>query len=154
MNLREGTRRLAILLGVVGALAAAFVSYLGLEDNRYRSEKHNKFEQLSNSPVVQQKRKELTSMPMVKNLPPGYTAELLPSVVNSGGIKQINWTKEGYAVDSLILEDGDFLSPTPAPSVGSYLGYVVLPLIGFLVPWAVVRAIAWMIAGFSHQPPS
>src|ERR1039458_6439074 len=57
MNLREGTRRLALLLGVLGAIAGGFASYLELQSVLSQRARHNRFEQLANSPVVQQARK-------------------------------------------------------------------------------------------------
>jgi hypothetical protein len=57
MNLREGTRRLALLLGVLGAIAGGFASYLELQSVLSQRARHNSFEQLANSPVVQQARK-------------------------------------------------------------------------------------------------
>ena len=56
MNLREGTRRLALLLGVVGAIAGGFISYLELQTVLDRQVRHNRFEQLANSDVVKQER--------------------------------------------------------------------------------------------------
>lgn len=77
MNFREGTRRLALLLGVVGALLGGYGSLIAVEGIQYQK---------------------------------------------------------------------------LAPSVGSYVLIATFPLLGFFVAWGVVRAIAWMIAGFSHPP--
>jgi hypothetical protein len=59
MNLREGTRRLALLLGVAGAILGGFASYLELQTVLDQRARHNKFEQLAASEVVQQERKNL-----------------------------------------------------------------------------------------------
>ncbi len=56
MNLREGTRRLALLLGAVGAIAGGFASYIELHSVLGQRARHNRFEQLANSDVVQQER--------------------------------------------------------------------------------------------------
>jgi len=61
MNLREGTRRLALLLGVVGALGGSFVAYLEWQDIQSQRTRHDKFEQLANSDVVKEQRKTLQS---------------------------------------------------------------------------------------------
>jgi len=52
MNLNEGTRRLALLLGAVGAIFGGFASYLELHTILEQGARHNKFEQLANSDVV------------------------------------------------------------------------------------------------------
>ena len=59
MNLKEGTRRLALLLGVVGAIAGGFVSYSELQNVREQQASHSRFEQLAASPVVQQARRSI-----------------------------------------------------------------------------------------------
>jgi hypothetical protein len=60
VNLREGTRRLALLLGTVGAILGGFASYLELQSILNQTERHNRFEQLASSDVVQQERKSWT----------------------------------------------------------------------------------------------
>ena len=57
MNLREGTRRLALLLGVAGAIAGGFASYILLQPALDQRARHNKFEQLANLGDVQKERK-------------------------------------------------------------------------------------------------
>jgi hypothetical protein len=63
MNLREGTRRLALLLGVVGAILGGFASYLVLQPALEQRARHNRFEQLANSDVVKQERRTLQAAP-------------------------------------------------------------------------------------------
>ena len=57
MNLREGTRRLALFLGAVGAIAGGFASYLELRSVLEQRANHNRFEQLANSDVVKLEQK-------------------------------------------------------------------------------------------------
>jgi len=56
MNLREGTRRLALLLGALGIIAGGFASYVELQTVLPMRAAHRHFEQLANSPAVQQAR--------------------------------------------------------------------------------------------------
>ena len=63
MNLKEGTRRLALLLGAVGAILGGSASYMELQTTLSQRARHNRFEQLSNSDVVQQERKNLQAEP-------------------------------------------------------------------------------------------
>lgn len=56
MNLREGTRRLALLLGVVGAILGGVASYFQLQSTMRQRADHKRFEQLVNSEVVRQER--------------------------------------------------------------------------------------------------
>src|ERR1019366_6650661 len=57
MNLREGTRRLALLLGAAGAIAGGFASYIALQPALDQRARHNKLEQLANLDDVQKERK-------------------------------------------------------------------------------------------------
>jgi hypothetical protein len=57
MNLKEGTRRLALLLGAVGAILGGFVSYFDLQSVMDQRSRHNRFEKLANSDVVKQEQK-------------------------------------------------------------------------------------------------
>jgi hypothetical protein len=63
MNLREGTRRLALLLGAVGAIIGGFASYMQLQTVLDQRARHNRFEQLATSDVVQQVRKKVQAEP-------------------------------------------------------------------------------------------
>ena len=157
MNLREGTRRLALLLGVAGAIAGGFVSYSELQNVREQQASHNRFEQLSASPVAQQARESLEVA-----CADGHTDEqcgdkqYVPmSEINSSGINTIYWIKKdslgkiNYQVGWIKTDDGrNLFATTPAPAAREYLMVVLFPLLGFLVPWGAVRAIGWTAAGF------
>lgn len=184
MNLREGTRRLALLLGTVGAILGGLVSYLELQSVWEQWGRHNKFEQLANSSDVQKERKcrllGYESGCFQIKLPAGATlvqqepqekehgpwdkyadggpakfkmedATPLPTTLNSGGVKTVNWTKgKGYVVESLETEGGETLYPTLAPAAWEYLLIVFSPVLGFFIPWGVVRSIGWVGAGFAQ----
>lgn len=239
MNLREGTRRLALFLGAAGAIVGGFASYLELQSVLSQRERHNKFEQLAASDVVKNERnawpltlryspreaiEALRKLPEVQqrdvfrsltqeertdllaklkcastewgvgstatvqgnlsqvdpfaeyqkpaNPPIDYealakkyggttvrkstddpyacTAEPIDppaSTVNEGGIKTIRWTKV-LGIESIEMEDGHTLYPTPAPSRWLYLIVATLPILGFAVTYGLVRAVAWVAAGF------
>jgi len=139
---------LALLLGVAGAIACGFVSYLELQEIQSQSARHNKFEQLATSDAVRQERKTLHSVTE-------YDAQGNPirSDVNRDGIKTILWDKDhvwndASGIYSIETDSGQDLFPTAAPAVWEYLLVVLFPGVGFLIPWGVVRAIGWVGAGF------
>lgn len=68
MNLREGTRRLALLLGAVGAILGGFASYAELQTLLNQRARHNKFEQVANSDLVKQARADW----VFARVPPDY----------------------------------------------------------------------------------
>lgn len=188
INAKEGMRRLAVLLGVVGAILGGFASFMELRTTLDQRARHNRFERLANSDVAKQakpdwftqnapesadhsmsepqallpatvdaflaapeerQREALANMSV-----PAKTALLEAlrqrneSVVDKDGIKTIHWT-EDYGVESIETEDGQTLYPTPAPSVWTYLLIALFPVLGFFIPWSVIRAIGWVGAGFT-----
>lgn len=196
-------QRLAVFVGVLGAIAGGVASYFDLSDVTATRARHNAFEQLAASDVVQQQRKLLQTGPSPASAPlfdmskatpisappltPGAVvtpksarssegwvisdspipppptgfipsgtqvdpfaaiAKPVPSYqVNKGGIQTILWTK-GYAVESIVTEDGQILHPEPAPSFWQYLLPTVFPVLGFFIPWGLVTAVVWVGAGF------
>jgi hypothetical protein len=168
MNVKEGMRRLALFLGAVGVIIGGFGSYAELQSILNQRERHDKFERLANSDVVQQERKcrllgfysgcfQLPPLPPGATLDkPGFTVEEpdgrpADSEVNKEGIKAIHWTKN-YAVESIETEDGQTFYPAPAPNRWLYLLAAIFPLLGFALPWGLIRAVGWVGAGFSANP--
>jgi hypothetical protein len=92
--------------------------------------RHNKFEQLANSDVVQQEHKSQAGWVSIDP----QTRERIQweQKVDKGSIKTIHWTKDNE-IESIDTQDGQYLFPTPAPSASSYL------LIAFEVGPALTR---------------
>jgi hypothetical protein len=145
INLREGTRRLALLLGVAGLIGGSYVSYLELQSTLEQREHHKKFEQLANSEVVQQERKSHAGWVTIDPKTGERTA--WEQQVDKGGIKTILWTTDND-IESIEAKDGQTLYPSPAPAAWQYLFVAFTPILGFFIPWGVTRAIGWMLAGF------
>ena len=143
MNLREGTRRLALLLGVVGAILSGFGSYIGLQTVSDQRASRAKFEQMANSDVVEQERKICLS----DHPPPGYAKLGSQLQANTAGIKSINWT-DGCRVDMIETDAGEWLYPELGPGAWEYFLITLLPIIGFFIPWGAIRAIGWVGSGF------
>jgi hypothetical protein len=209
MNVKEGMRRLALLIGILGAAIGCFASYVVSRDTLSARERHRAFEQLATSDVVQQERKALQEeheswfRPWVdgweeyrrvqtppkdivaawKSFSPEHREELLAkmtpeqkhnlrtvieqqmqkgeqdpygdiampsSSVNKGGIRTIVWKKD-YRVYSIETEDGATLYQSPAPTRWPFLLAAILPVLGFFVPWASVRVLAWVGIGFFEK---
>ena len=172
MNLKEGTRRLALLLGVVGAVLGGFGAYLELQSVFEQRASYAEFERLANSEVVQHERKMMKSESEGRILfkapdgserwvhkdekdaairfggvviDDGETATL-----NRGGIKAIHWSND-YRIEEIDTQGGQYLFPTPAPFAWLYCLIVLLPILGFLIPWGAVRAIGWVGTGFAES---
>lgn len=90
--------------------------------------------------------------PLPSNVPMKFNMEYavpIPSELNSGEIKTINWSMgKNYTVESIETEDGAILHPTSLPSRWIYLLIVILPLAGFVLAWGLIRFVHWVGAGF------
>jgi hypothetical protein len=180
MNLREGTRRLALLLGAVGAILGGFVSYLELQSILNQKERHARFELLANSDVLKQERSfiQRTTPPIIAPEADAGSSEFDPTQafialpenkksavllqlstetqtrlldqvrsLRLAGVKAIHWT-QNLGVASIETDDGKTLYPTPAPNRWLYLLAAICPLLGFALPWGLIRAVGWVGAGF------
>ena len=227
MNVKEGTRRLALLLGAIGAILGGFASYLEWQSILNQRERHNKFEQLAASDVVKSERNawplvlryvpqkaiealrklpesqqrdvlytltpeeradllaklkcassrwgvdstatiqgNLSQVNRPPSLPKGYTLDTPApakddpyacsaetgdppnSTINRNGIETIHWTR-ALEVDFFDMVDGQTLYAVPAPNRLLYLFAAILPLLGFILPWGLIRAVGWVGSGFS-----
>ena len=73
MNVKEGTRRLALLVGVIGAIAGGVASYAILSDAIEAHARYKAFERQATSGAVEQERKYLLSLHLSPDTVPVYT---------------------------------------------------------------------------------
>lgn len=143
MNLREGMRRLALLLGVVVAVVGGTFSNMELKSVISERAEFKRFEQLANSSVVQQERKSCFS----DNPPPGYAKRGNQLQENRAGIEAIEWSDD-CSVSMIKTVTSEWLYPGLAPRSWEFSLIALLPIFGFLIPWGAVRAIGWVLTGF------
>lgn len=111
MNLREGTRRLALLLGAAGAIIGGVFAYAQLQSTMRQRADHKQFEQLANSDAVQQDRKDFLAGWVSIDSKTGERIQW-GQQVDKGGIKTIHWTKDNE-IESIETEDGYWSSLNP-----------------------------------------
>jgi hypothetical protein len=206
MNVKEGMRRLALLIGVLGTALGCFSSYVVLRDALGSRARYKAFALLGTSDVVQRERKKVQEeresffRPWAdpwdeyreapkdiaitwKSFSPERREDLLAKMtpeqklklrtvidqqtqqgqqdpyaeiampvsnVNESGIKTIV-RKKDYGIYSIETEDGATLYSTPAPTLWPYLLAALSPVLGFVVPWASIRALAWVGVGFFER---
>lgn len=178
MNLTQGTKRLALLLGIFGAIAGAVASYVVLSDLQKARERYKSFEFLATSQTVKEGRASwlsnsatvkalwIVSSPskrdeMMKNMTDEQKNQLTAELGIEGGTPEFaispKANKEGIntihwtatlEVESLDMVDGETLYAELAPNRWLYLLAAFLPLLGFILLWGPVRAVGWVAAGF------
>jgi hypothetical protein len=104
-------------------------------------------------PVPQQKDDFADiAKPLPSNIPKKFNLEYavpIASEINTDEIKTINWGMgKNYDIESLEIEDGTTIYPTALPSRWIYLFAVILPVIGFALPWGLIRSVQWVATGF------
>jgi hypothetical protein len=158
MNLKEGTRRLALLLGAIGAIVGGFASYLELQSILNQRERHNKFERLAASDVVKNERNAWTlalryapkdAIEALRKLPEGQQRNVLRSLTQEERtdlLAKLKCASSQWGVDSTATVQGNLSQVDP------FAGYQVkLPKGATLVdsddPYAC-------LAEASDPPPS
>jgi hypothetical protein len=148
MNAREGIRRIGLAAGVLGASVGAVGSYVSINDIIQEKASAATFRSLASSAIVQEQLRESKVM----KLPPGYELYEPETLnVNRGGIKTIHLGNK-LEITSIDTQDGATLSKPVPVGFWSYVLPVIFPVVGFLIPWVVVRTATWVGAGFLSHP--
>ncbi len=176
MDLREGTRRLAMVLGVVGALFGGFVSALEFRELVQQRTSYKQFEQVSTR-IAELGKQTQKAYPSYADMTPidlglkvvAKYPEYWPWITGDSTItpaipkpRELNSTDDTHEHDpwdrsakdydwrvwGITAPDGQTFFPTPAPNNWTYLWIPLLPILGFSVPWGAVHSIGWVLKGF------
>jgi len=144
MNGTEGMRRVALVLGFVGC-TIGLLAELGSAANIWnRVAAHRRYEKLMALPFMRE---------LVPRLDP-HSVNVLPDGMPYG-IKTVRVFEQGEVSTELItgqVESGYNGGP---PSISDFAELTFWPVIGFIVPWGVVRAltrvVTWVRQGFTAK---
>jgi hypothetical protein len=177
MNVREGVRRLGLLLGACGAILGAFLAYTDAKQTWERFTSHNRFQSvMAGSPTMQKVAaahgtvflflnsgneeigrltyedgtiRETEPRSTMPELPPGATPMYI-LLVNRDGIKEVGIGEDGL-VHSVELSTGETVISVDPPPLKAYLVPLLYPILGFLLPWGAIRVLTWVASGFVPQ---
>ncbi len=174
MNAREGMRRLGLAMGALGACIGLFLAYeQGSVLLNHRS-RHEAFQQLASMPIVQSELAAVNAAVAAKpkeEEPPGWKPVAPPKGYKFEGpwvyysaLAALSGSTDGWPVgkdgiatlyfDNKILtaiekDTGErFYDNTEPPSFSDYLEVIMLPIVGFLLPWGAISLLTWIGAGF------
>jgi hypothetical protein len=144
MNGREGMRRVGLAFGIIGGLAGSLFAYNELDDTLRQRERAQSFAAL------------LTTPPAHVRIPPDTSGRSLTvdfqSDPDNRGISTIDYSRSAvdqpFEIDSFEKASGEHIRKTDFPPFSDYLFVAVIPMLGFLVPWGLMKALAWVGAGF------
>ena len=149
MNVREGFRRVGLVLGLAGMTAGLVAGYGLLQKTLQQRWYHNAFST------------RLNSLEANDAFPPpskygGYLIEkeFTAEHPNKQKIHKILYASKDpntAIVRAFEMEDGGMLYPTDPPTLSSYLLPISLPILGFIVPWGFIKLLVWIGSGFTQK---
>jgi hypothetical protein len=147
VNIKEGMRRLGIVLGLVGGAIGAMSVYGGALHLWNAHVFHRRFESLMSSDTLLKVAKDIKAF-NTQAWKEGLNSGAVNSVeVNQDGIRDVTVDKTAL-ISSIVLSSGESIPRVDAPTLSEVLAVLLYPIVGFLIPWGVVRVIVWLGAGF------
>ena len=147
MNLREGMRRLGIVLGIAGGVIGVIFGYDDAAHLWNMHIAHQKFDVLMTSTVLLKVSKDIKAFDTEawkESLKGPATNHV---VVNSDGIKDVTVDKFAQ-ISSVELSTGESIPRIDGPTLTAVMVMFLYPVGGFLIPWGIIRVIVWLGAGF------
>jgi hypothetical protein len=151
LNYRERPRKIAISLCLVGILAGGVVGELLRESmataTAAASHQHQLFTALLNSPEVQ------AALAAKASGDSPSANEMI--AVNGPWARDLFW--QDGRVAYFVLADGSFYFDSVRPPVWVFPMVLLCPVLGFLIPWGVMKGLSWMGVGYfakKQAPPA
>lgn len=183
VNIREGSRRLALLLGGAGFVVGLLIGYFGWQ-SAYRLERHtNEYTSLSWHPVIRADLERLRQGQSSRSRYPScaeyrrykesrkaqdqrrqkgtaapHAEDEWKFVFTDGGPSGPSYLfcydeSAELRVEEIIDISGRTVSwhDRPNPTWEENLWIVASPLLGLLLPWGLIRSLAWVVLGFTRE---
>jgi hypothetical protein len=151
MNIREGLRRLGIVLGITGMLAGVVVGYQIFAKVLEDRAKYKAFADLVHSPEVQGDLEILDGFEPI-------STEFTKEHPSKKGIHKVLYSKskdgKHSVVSSFEMEDGAMLYRQDAPPLMAYVLPFTLPALGFAISWGLIRVLVWVGKGLRQRRDS
>jgi hypothetical protein len=142
MNMKEGFRRVGLILGLAGMIGGAIVAYWMFLDVLEQRTKSRAFFELMNSPAVKDA------------LATFGTGDPNDGIMLSTEHQDVSTLRFGSMdgvhteVTALEMKGGEVLYRRDPPSGFWYVLPFLLPMCGFAIPWALMRILVWVGSGF------
>jgi hypothetical protein len=151
MAMKEGARRLGMFLGALGFVFGCAYGYDSTRNAFEQHEASTRFKSLLASDTMRNVGKAIHEDQ--KNWFVHNSPDPNPIVISVrvGGISQVVADRDGQ-VQVIRLETGKELKRTEEPETLSYFRLILYPIIGFSIPWGVVRGLTWVVSGFFEVP--
>jgi len=157
MNIREGMRRIAVVLGVIGGLVGLVMAGVVVSGTIDDAWQHFQYSRLISSAAIQDKLGHLDWFAQHR-----YESDHLD--IAEGGILRVHFGDgvgiENHRIyiatlehiDSIETTDGTIVYRSKKSSafrwIGSMLALLVFPVIGYLLPTRTAKLLVWVGDGF------
>lgn len=143
MNIREGMRRLALVAGVLGACGGAVVSYVQLQSLlRLQAE----YKAVQKEIEAKAARSDQNKTGTEQGASHGPLTDYTPKLSSDDRVPN-GRSPQGFVP---ITEAQEFVLAQKPATISGYLLLFVYPILGFLLPWTALRALSWILTGFSN----
>ena len=142
LNYREGPRRTGVFLCLAGILAGGVIGELLRESMVADLHQHTIFTAALNSPEVKE------AIAVKETADSAQINEVLE--VKGTLIKDLCW--ENGRVVYFVLQDGSFVFDRPRPEAWQFSFVILCPLLGFLIPWGVIKILSRMGVKYFEKP--
>jgi hypothetical protein len=146
-DIKQGMRRIGLAFGIFGGIAGGFVGYLFYSDIHAQALRSQSFRELAASPAIAALGNQA-----------GYRAAVNPQPVHRDGIAAIHFATNDVRdippaerIDWIETEGGVRVYRTDEPAPASYVLVSICPLLGFLLPWGIIRGVASVLLGFMES---
>jgi len=143
LNYREGPRRIGVFVCLIGILVGGAGGELLRESMVADLHRHTSFAAVLNSPEVQKAIE-------TRNAEPPGDGEMVH--VESQWITDLRW--EDGRVAYFVLGDGSFFFDSPRPPAWAFPLVLLCPVMGFLIPWAAMKALSLAGVGYFAKKPT
>lgn len=151
MNLSEGSKRLAVLMGVLGALVGSYWSVVITFD---LVEEHNNYKLYSRlAATLAVKTAVAQRKLMVSKLPPNETIADDSENIQREGVDYVIFNENG-SIMWIKPTIGEPVGATNGASFSEAILVPVLPAAGFFILWGLIKALAWVLIGFTKSATS
>jgi hypothetical protein len=147
MNVKEGVRRLGILVGICGGLLGGFFANKDLQILWNIHNAHQRFENLMASAAMREVAKAALDTQTKEWVKERSEHSATPVGVAKDGIEEVTVDRTGR-ICSIELSTGESVQRVEPPSPKAYLLPLLYPFVGFLLPWGCIRVLTWVGSGF------
>jgi hypothetical protein len=143
MNFKEGMRRVGLVLGICGAVVGGFFAFMTVAPAWTEYQETLQFEHQLQTRII----REIVEAIQKDKETAGKIIQL-----KMDGVEKVHVDKSGEIITIELMNGKELNRRSRKISLVELLGTAtILPSVGFLVPWATIRLLMWIVGGFTKK---